>query len=119
VQPWKRLGNPICAHGSLDSLNEFLAIGLYPLDLTFSRRVEHSIHRSLFSGCSIAHLEDVQNPSIIGEDHSITPCSRMSIIASDRKHASLLTPRKLDFSSRNDQEEERPDLSLKDRRQDP
>src|SRR5947207_2053232 len=119
VQPWKRLGNPICAHGSLDSLNEFLAIGLYPLDLTFSRRVEHSIHRSLFSGCSIAHLEDVQNPSIIGEDHSITPCSRMSIIASDRKHASLLALRKLDFSSRNDQEEERPDLSLKDRRQDP
>ena len=26
VQPWKRLGNPICVHGSLDSLNEFLAI---------------------------------------------------------------------------------------------
>ena len=54
VQPWKRLGNPICVHGSLDSLNEFLAIGLYPLDLTFSRLLEHSIQRSLFSGCSIA-----------------------------------------------------------------
>ncbi len=46
-------------------------------------------------------LEDVQNPSIISEDSSITPCSRMSIIALDRKHASLLPPPKLDFSSRN------------------
>src|SRR5438552_3454559 len=40
----------------------------------------HHIHRNLFSGFSIIHLQDVQNQTIICANYSTTLCSRVSII---------------------------------------
>jgi hypothetical protein len=48
------------------------------------------IHSNLFTGFSIAYLEDVQNHSIIRANSSTTLCSRVSIITLDREHSSLL-----------------------------
>ncbi len=72
VQPLERLGAPILAHGPPDPLHQFLAVGLQQLRLAFGLLVDHDIHSNLFSGFSIAHLEDLQNHSIICGYHSIT-----------------------------------------------
>src|SRR6266702_3316757 len=44
----------------------------------------------LFSCFSIAHLEDVQNQTIIFHNYSTILCKGVSIIPPDREHASLL-----------------------------
>ncbi len=44
--------------------------------------------RNLFSGFSVAHLEDVQNHSIICDNYSTILISRASILVSDSEHAS-------------------------------
>ncbi|GHO81560.1 hypothetical protein KSD_93310 [Ktedonobacter sp. SOSP1-85] len=46
--------------------------------------------RNLLTCFSNAHLEDLQNQTIIFDNHSITLCSRASILPPDREHASLL-----------------------------
>jgi hypothetical protein len=58
VQPLEQLDGPIFAHGSPDPYNQFLAFGLQQHGLAFGLLVDHHIHRNLFSGFSIAHLED-------------------------------------------------------------
>ena len=50
----------------------------------------YHIHKNLFSGFSIAHLEDVQNQTIIFDNHSTILCFLAPIILPDREHASLL-----------------------------
>ena len=65
-------------------------LGLHQLGLAFCLLVIHHIHRNLFTCFSIAHLEDLQNQTIICANYSTTRCSRLSIIPPDREHASLL-----------------------------
>jgi hypothetical protein len=89
VQPWERLGNPICVYGSPDSLNQLFAGGQRVLSPTFCL-LDHHIHKNLFSGMSIAHLKDLQNQTIIFDNHSITLSENLSILLSEREHASLL-----------------------------
>ena len=57
-----------------------LAVGMHPLGLAFWRLLVHDIHRNLFSGFSIAHLEDVQNQTSIFDNHSTTLGEGASII---------------------------------------
>src|SRR5690348_10676472 len=64
--------------------------GKHQHSLAFCLLVVHDIHKNLFSGFSIANLEDAQNQTIICNNYSITLCSRVSIIPPDREHASLL-----------------------------
>jgi hypothetical protein len=53
-------------------LHQFLAVGLQQYGLAFCLLVVHDIHRNLFSYCSIAHLEDAQNQTIICDNYSTT-----------------------------------------------
>src|SRR5206468_12349575 len=81
VYPWERLGGPLCVHGPRNPLHQFLASGLHPLSLAFCLLVVDHIHKNLFSGCSIAQLEDAQNHSIICDNHSTTRSFGASIIS--------------------------------------
>src|SRR5713226_8088669 len=85
VQSLERLDGPIFADGSPDPYNQFLAVGLHPLCLVFCLLVDHYIHRNLFSCFSIAHMEDLQNQTIIFDNHSTTLCSRASIITTRQR----------------------------------
>jgi hypothetical protein len=80
MQPVERLDCPIFAHGSPKPLNQFIAVGLHPLGLAFCLPVDHHIHPSLFSCFFFAHLEDLQNQTIIFGNYSTTLCSKVSII---------------------------------------
>jgi hypothetical protein len=51
---------------------------------------DHHSHRNLFSGFSLAHLEDVQNYSIIGDYYSITLGEGASTITTRQRTTSLL-----------------------------
>jgi hypothetical protein len=62
--------------------------------------VDQQSHSTLFPGFCLAHLEDLQNQTIILDDYSTTLCGGVFILSTDRAHASRLVPRKLDFSSR-------------------
>jgi len=102
VQPLERLDGPICAHGPRDPLHQFLAVGLHPLCLAFCRLVDHHIHRNLFSGFSIAHLQDVQNQTSIFDNYSTIQCSKVSIMTTRQSTCFSAFAGKLDFSSRRD-----------------
>jgi hypothetical protein len=71
VKPFERLGSSIFAHGSPNPFNQFLTVGLHQLGLAFCLLEDHDIHRNLFPCFSIAHLEDVQNQTII-----LPPCAK-------------------------------------------
>jgi hypothetical protein len=66
-----------------------------------TRRVE-GFARNLFSGFSIAHLEDVQNQTIIFENRSITQGFGVSIIPFRQRTCLSAFADMLDFSSRED-----------------
>src|SRR6202043_1889437 len=85
-----------------DPLNQFLAVGLHPLCLVFCLLEDHHIHRNLFSGFSIAHLEDLQNQTIIFDNHSTTLCKGASIITTRQRTCFSAFAGKLDSSSRRD-----------------
>jgi hypothetical protein len=53
---------------------------LHQLGLAFCLLVDHHIHRNLFTCFSIIHLEDLQNQTIIFDNHYTILCSRVSII---------------------------------------
>jgi hypothetical protein len=80
VQPWEQLGAPILAHGPPNPLHQFLAVGLQQLRLAFGLLVDHQIHSNLFSCCSIIHLQDVQNQTIICANYSTTRSFGASIL---------------------------------------
>jgi hypothetical protein len=67
-----------------------LAIGLQQLRLAFCLLVVSHIHSNLFTGFSVAYLEDLQNQTIFCANSSTTLRSRVSIITLDREHSSLL-----------------------------
>jgi len=75
---------------------------LHPLGLAFGLLVVDHIHRNLFSGFFIAHLEDVQNQTIIFDNHSTTLCEGASIISTRQRTCLAAVAGKLDFSSRED-----------------
>src|SRR6266566_4853619 len=102
MQPLEQLGGPILAYGLRNPLNQFLAIGLHPLCLAFCLLVVHDIHKNLFSGFSIAHLEDVQNQTIICDDYSTTLFGGVSIITTRQSACFSAFADKLDFPSRED-----------------
>ena len=79
MQPWDRLDNPICAHGSPDALGQFLALGLHYLGLAFGL-LDHHLHRNLFVFVFSAHLQDLQNQTRLLDNRSITSCEDPSII---------------------------------------
>jgi hypothetical protein len=85
VQPLERLGGPIFAHDSRNPLNQFLPVSLHQLGLAFCRLVDHHIHRNLFSGFSIIHLQDVQNQTIICANYSTTQGFGASIITTRQR----------------------------------
>jgi hypothetical protein len=64
--------------------------------------VAHDIHKNLFSYCSIAHLEDAQNQTIICDNHSTTQGFGASIITTRQRSCLAAFVGKLDFSSRED-----------------
>src|SRR5215831_17825058 len=78
MQSWQWLFYPIFAYGSPDPLHQFLTVGLAHQGLAFSLLVISSFHRNPFSCCARIQLEELQNPPIILDDHSITLCSGVS-----------------------------------------
>ncbi len=102
MKPSQRLGGPIFAHSPRNPLNQFLAVGLHPPCLAFCLLVVHDIHRNLFTCFSIAHLEDLQNQTIIFDNHSTTLCSRVSIMTTRQRTCLSAFVGMLDFSSRED-----------------
>jgi hypothetical protein len=56
VKPLQRLDSPILEDSTPDAFNQFLAVGLHPLDLSLSLQQVHLIHRNLFTDCSIYFL---------------------------------------------------------------
>jgi hypothetical protein len=100
VKPFERLGSSIFAHGSPNPFNQFLTVGLHQLGLAFCRLVDHHIHRNLFSGFSIAHLQDVQNYSIICDNYSTTLCEGVSIMTTRQRPCFSACADMLDCSSR-------------------
>src|SRR5439155_22196473 len=85
VQPLERLGGPILAHGLRNPLHQFLAVGLQQHGLAFCLLVDHHIHSNLFPGFCLAHLEDVQNQTIICANYSTTLCEGASIITTRQR----------------------------------
>ncbi|GLV60107.1 hypothetical protein KDH_69300 [Dictyobacter sp. S3.2.2.5] len=63
-----------------DALSQFFTIGLGPLCLALRRLVNYQFHSNLRSRFSLAHLEDLQNQTIIFRNHSITLRVKASII---------------------------------------
>jgi hypothetical protein len=92
---WERLGGPIVTDGPRHPPNQLLAIGGHPLCLAcraLRRLVGHHIHRRLFTGCSVARLEELQNCPIILDNHSTILSSGASIITTARGRTCLAAP---------------------------
>ena len=79
-QPRERLFRSIFGQNPLDSLHEFLAIRVRPLDLAGSRLLGHHMHHPLFSCFSLLQWEALQNSSIIVHSYSTTPSVGASIM---------------------------------------
>jgi hypothetical protein len=102
---WRFCGKsgPIFARGPRDPLHQFIAVGLHQHGLAFCLLlVVYHIHRNLFACFFIAHLEDLQNQTIICDNYSTIRCFRVSIITTRQRICLSAFQACWTFSSRED-----------------
>jgi hypothetical protein len=72
MQAFQRLNRPIFADSPCDTLDQLAPVGLRPVRLTLHLLEIHRIHRDFFTHFAMPPLQDLQNRTMVLENHHTT-----------------------------------------------